>query len=405
MRALWFANNSVGYPGARPDEGGGWMRGLADACRRVSGLELGISFFDKSGRPPVSDGNVSWFPVNRPGGFLRRVPRLFRYSAVDRDDCRLCESVIARFRPDVIHVFGTEQVFGLLCGTAGIPFVIHLQGLMGPCLNAWVPPGFSFFDCVWRGRTDPVSFARGAWALSVNRHAARREREIMRRGTAFMGRTDWDRAFVSLYAPGARYFPCGEALRPEFFAESHRTPPSRPTFVSTLSSPLYKGHDVVLKTAKVLCETGNLDFEWRVFGVPDFRFAEKKTGIRAADVNVRPFGRVSGETVRNELLACTAYVHPSYIDNSPNSICEAQVLGVPVLATDVGGVSSIVEDGKTGFLVPANDPLMTARRMLDMASGILRLPDGWEAGPRLRNDPDRVAGRVVEVYKEMLLLP
>ena len=129
MRALWFANNSVGYPGARPDEGGGWMRGLADACRRVSGLELGISFFDKSGRPPVSDGNVSWFPVNRPGGFLRRVPRLFRYSAVDRDDCRLCESVIARFRPDIIHVFGTEQGFSGFLDMTGLSIRIDDPGI------------------------------------------------------------------------------------------------------------------------------------------------------------------------------------------------------------------------------------------------------------------------------------
>ena len=102
------------------------------------------------------------------------------------------------------------------------------------------------------------------------------------------------------------------------------------------------------------------------------------------------------------MLSCTAYVHPSYIDNSPNSVCEAQVLGVPVVATDVGGVPSIVENGKTGWLVPANDPVATASRLSGLASGELRLPDGWESGPRSRNDPARVAARVIEIYREIL---
>jgi len=44
-------------------------------------------------------------------------------------------------------------------------------------------------------------------------------------------------------------------------------------------------------------------------------------------------------------------VHPSYIDNSPNSICEAQILGLPVVATNVGGVESLIENGKTGLLI------------------------------------------------------
>ena len=48
-------------------------------------------------------------------------------------------------------------------------------------------------------------------------------------------------------------------------------------------------------------------------------------------------------------------VHPTYIDNSPNSVCEAQLSGLPVIATDVGGVSEVVVDGKSGFLVPVRD--------------------------------------------------
>ena len=47
-------------------------------------------------------------------------------------------------------------------------------------------------------------------------------------------------------------------------------------------------------------------------------------------------------------------LHPTYIDNSPNSVCEAQCSGLPVIASNVGGVSSLIKDGYTGLLTNLN---------------------------------------------------
>lgn len=62
------------------------------------------------------------------------------------------------------------------------------------------------------------------------------------------------------------------------------------------------------------------------------------------------------------LLESDLYVHTAYIDNSPNAICEAQYLGMPIIATYVGGVPSLIEQGKDGVLIPANDPFMLAEK-------------------------------------------
>ena len=61
------------------------------------------------------------------------------------------------------------------------------------------------------------------------------------------------------------------------------------------------------------------------------------------------------------------YFHPSYIDNSPNSVCEAQLIGMPVLAVNVGGVSTILENGDMGYLVPSNEPDMAASLIVDLS--------------------------------------
>lgn len=377
------------------------MTALASALRRRSGIDLGIAFFGKGPRDFVEDGSIAYFPLVRSRAPLSRLLRFFRLSAQDVSDLAACRRVIEHFRPDVIHVFGTERSFGLLCGRTEIPVVIHLQGLMGPTLNAWVPPGYAMRDCVFASGRSPIRAALSLRAIAFNRHAAEREREILSNCRFVTGRTAWDSAFASLYAPRARYFHCEEALRPLFLEAAARTVPERPVFVSTLSGPLYKGHDVVLKTAKILCETGHGDFEWRVFGVDQIRFAERKTGIRADAVHVWPMGKVPPERLRDALLGCTAYVHPSYVDNSPNSVCEAQVLGVPVVATNVGGVASIVEEGKTGFLVPSNDPVAMAVRMLDVMSGKATLPPGWTDAVRERHAPEKIVARVLDIYRSV----
>ena len=49
------------------------------------------------------------------------------------------------------------------------------------------------------------------------------------------------------------------------------------------------------------------------------------------------------------------FFHPSYIENSPNSVCEAQILGLPVIACNVGGLSTIISHNHSGILIPSND--------------------------------------------------
>lgn len=60
------------------------------------------------------------------------------------------------------------------------------------------------------------------------------------------------------------------------------------------------------------------------------------------------------------------YVQPSKFEGVPNAVLEAMAAGLPVVATDVGGVPEIVEDGVTGFLVSAGDDADLSCRMMDM---------------------------------------
>lgn len=55
------------------------------------------------------------------------------------------------------------------------------------------------------------------------------------------------------------------------------------------------------------------------------------------------------------------FIHPSLRDGMPNAVLEAMACGVPVIATPVGGVLDVLEDGVNGRTIPVNDAEMLAK--------------------------------------------
>jgi glycosyltransferase involved in cell wall biosynthesis len=93
--------------------------------------------------------------------------------------------------------------------------------------------------------------------------------------------------------------------------------------------------------------------EDRVIGSATFRFIEFQTDPLI---------------VASYYQAADVYLHAAKADNAPLVIIEAQACGVPVVATAVGGISDLIEDGNTGFLVPQGDSNAMAVRTLEILS-------------------------------------
>ncbi len=118
--------------------------------------------------------------------------------------------------------------------------------------------------------------------------------------------------------------------------------------------------------------------------------------------------RVYLESHRSDALAvlrrCDVLVLPSRSDTRPRTILEAMFAGKPVIASAVGGIPGVVEDGLTGILVPPGDPAALARALDSLAaSAAARTRLGEAARAKAWRDlhPDRVARRYAEVYREV----
>lgn len=108
---------------------------------------------------------------------------------------------------------------------------------------------------------------------------------------------------------------------------------------------------------------------------PDAEFVIAGDGICRADLEAQ--ARALGVLDRCRFLGhrddvpailadADVFVLPSRSEASPNSIIEAMAAGLPVVATDVGGIPELVADGHTGRLVPPGDPAALGRALLDL---------------------------------------
>ena len=113
---------------------------------------------------------------------------------------------------------------------------------------------------------------------------------------------------------------------------------------------------------------------------------------------------MNAKGVASTLLEGDVFCQVSHIENSPNSVCEAMLLGMPVVATNVGGTASIVTDGKDGILVDdAREDLMSqAVKTLASDSGLaLTLSSEARKTALARHDPSAVSAEVLSVYREI----
>ncbi len=209
--------------------------------------------------------------------------------------------------------------------------------------------------------------------------------------------------------PQATYYHCDEIMRPEFTAvrwtlEGHRGD----TVYTTSSALMGKGTECLLEAAAIMKRRGGRTVTVRIAGVHPgseldamYRRAAERLGVAG---QVLWLGRIDAAALARELETADVFAYPSHVDNSPNSVAEAMLVGAPIVAANVGGISSLVGDGKEGILTPRGDAVA-------LAAGVTLLLDDRRAAARLgacarrtalvRHDPEHVAARTLDIYREV----
>ncbi|MBE5839554.1 glycosyltransferase [Butyrivibrio sp.] len=403
MRVLWLAVVPALYDESKV---GGWIGALEQiVCNYNKNIELGIMFEHEDQIFKINKDGVDYYPIHIN---KRKVYKLNPYKKWKKLRNKMLR-VIEDFKPDIIHCFGSEWPYGLITNDIEIPVVLHMQGF----LNTYIEMESLVFDendarYVYGLRFDMIL----KWLVNRKENAIKMqmERHIMRINRYYMGRTKWDSNIVKYYSPDSIYYYCPEAIRPQIYNASktwNYIRRQRMSIVTISQANSLKGNEIILRTAKFLKEVLKVDFEWKVAGKRNiFQLFEKKTKINHRDVNIKLLGMIDANNVVEQLVDSDIYVHPAVIDNSPNSLCEAQLIGCPVVAANVGGIPQLVDDGESGILYPYNEFQTLAYILVDLYSDkelMIKLSKNEYTISHKRHSPEFISNVLEDIYTDVIV--
>lgn len=360
MNILWITGTIFPAPSKKLGKAipvfGGWMYNLAENLSRSNNLAIATSYNGNDFKKYIIDKVVYYLlPSKHP----------IRYDQKLEKDWK---KVVQDFNPDIVHIHGTEYAPGLACmrSNPALKYVVSIQGLIGIIARNYY--GGLTYEEIFRNITfrDIIKNDTIFHAKHKFKKRGILEKEYVTRTEHVIGRTDWDFAHTKVMNPKCNYHFCNESLRKSFYTSrkwdiDDKTDHS--IFISQAGYP-FKGLHNVLKAVYLLKSEFPL-VKVRIGGYNIMSNTTLKDKLRLSGygaylrdlVNkldilneVQFTGILSEDQMINELKKAHVFICSSSIENSSNSLGEAQLIGVPVIASYVGGNPNMIIHAETGFL-------------------------------------------------------
>lgn len=378
MNILWITN--ITFPEAiklYKGEGklissGGWMLASANALLDTN---EDIKLYIASLSPDVNEikelkgGRITYFLL--PYGSGNKKP--------NREYDVFWKDIHVRVKPDVVHIHGTEfshgQSYIKACGSHNV--VISIQGLT----SAYFYYHYGISDKDIRKNMTMSDIIHGTSLFKLQQAQKKRsayEIDMIQAVSHIIGRTSWDKARVWAINPHAEYHFCNESLREEFYDGkwAFETCKEHSIFLSQAGTPI-KGLQQLLKAMPLVlrhypdaiiriggwnpAKADSLSQKLRLSGYGHYL----KSQIQKLNLAEKVFflGNLDADEMKAEYLNANVFVMPSAIENSPNSLGEAQLLGVPIVASYVGGTHDMVPEPSCGDLYRFEEVEMLAYKI------------------------------------------
>jgi len=292
---------------------------------------------------------------------------------------RAVRRMIRQIQPDIIHAQGTERWCAITTAFLPYPKVLTIHGflrMIDPLMR--MKPRW-----YWKTQTllERIAIPRFNGVAAITTYTEANVRDIARRTWVIPNATD------------RRYF------------EVNRNPSTPPIILYVGNIQERKNQVGFLDAIAPLAD--ELGFRVRICGPvnPNDPYNREMLDRVAHYHWAEVVGKISREQLVEELSRCALLALVSHEDNCPMTVLEAMSAGIPVLASKVGGIPDLVEDGLNGSLCDPADPESIRQGL----RAILAEPENaarmGAAGKKRALEcylPVQVARRHLEIYREVL---
>ena len=410
---LWLCNRPIEAAADRRD--GTWFTAMARALTESGKINLAI----------VSQGKVKKPAQHNFGEITQLVVPYEHLNLNGLPPHRTIESIQRAFneiKPDLIHVWGTENYWGLLTarGFLAGPAILEMQGIKYVCAQSFYG-GLSLAErtrCI-----GPLEILKPGRCLFLGKRRfmlwGKFEKEMILQHKYISTQSDWVRAHVLAVNPKCILFKTGIMLRKEFFVAEPWGPKTlnesspQSVFICISDAPAYKGIHVLLRALAIL-KRKHLRVILNVAG----DFARK--GIRRSGYSIwvqrearklgisdsiRWLGPLDAQEIVNQLCHASAVVIPSFVETYCLSMAEAMLVGTPVVASFAGAIPELARDGESALFFPPGDESACAwqlERILRDHTLARRLSHNSRQIAFSRNQSSEVLEHQTSIYAEIL---
>lgn len=415
MNILWITN--ILFPEASSKltgqkelrSTGGWLLGAARMLEQAEGLNLSVAAVSPLVRKleVVKGENITYYVLPYGKG----------NQTYNKDYEPLWKEIKSIANPDVVHLHGTEYPHGLAyiraCGSDNM--VVSIQGLKSLCYRYYYC-GLTLWDIYSHLTLRDIIKGSLVKERQNFKKQGDYEKETICSVKHIIGRTSWDRANTWAVNPDAKYHFCNEILRPEFYDGSRWSYDfcrKHTIFLSQAGYPI-KGLHQVLNALPIVLQHYP-DTQVRIAGnditnAKGLRNRLRFTGygsiikslIKKHHLSdyITFTGSLNAYEMIQEYLNCNVFVCPSTIENSPNSLGEAQILGTPVISSYVGGIPDMMK-GDEEHLYRFEEINMLAEKICRVFADKDRQTDMIEVAES-RHNPSLNTERLIQIYNNII---
>ena len=414
MKLLWLCNM---VPGAVKQamtgkEGNGlWVDHVLQDLRNQEDLEIRILCPYKKEREGKLDGrcrcSYRTFCTKLPHQYLPELEERFLRE-------------LEEFKPDVIHSWGVEYAHALAMANAAEKtgclnrMAVSIQGLCGFIAGHYcegiphkVQRSTTFRDFL---RKDNILQQQHKFELR-----GELERQTLKKVSHIIGRTHWDRACTASVNPNAVYHVCNETLRTPFYQDAwqyHRCRKHH-IFAPGCSYPVKGFHHLLEAFAEVLktWPDATLSLPGKSYLKAGMlrrnsyqKYLAELTRQYGLEDKIEFLGSLDAAGMKKACLEANVFAMPSTIENSPNALGEAMILGVPCVAADVGGVTTLMTHQTEGFVYQSTAPYILAhfiKEIFAMEAGASALGQSARAHALKTHDPEANLRDLLNIYREI----
>ncbi len=410
MKVIWISASI--FSEQEEKQSGAWQKSLALKLALNKDIELINISYQNTSREVIqfSYSNIKQYGLPRIGKAKRGFP--------PKETGLLFKKIIFENKPDIIHIWGSENPLKLLAFNQKLPGikVMSMQGVLGSIADCLLN-GLTYRELVSTIGVRELLMRETLFSIKKSFYQdAKIEHEMIKKCKYIITQSEWTESQIKPINSNAQFFRINRVLRDTFVAAKkwNEFEHEKPIIYSAAIGYSLKGLHVLIKSLSIVKSifpnvelrlagaVGRKDF----FGDGYIRLIIRMINKYGLQKNIIWLGAITADQIVKNLQQSSVFVNPSYIESYSVVVAEAMAVGTPSVLSFAGAMPELAEINKEALFFTPGDYRQCAAKIIKLISDnklAFEISVNAQKKAEYRNSITNTAAEQIRIYNEILI--